>query len=71
METYRLFTVTTNSFNTFDVISTKSQDELEFDYKGVIDKGAVTNVTTSMQSGNVLFKHNGWMKKLSYDRKID
>lgn len=64
-----LFTITTNSFNTYQVLSNRTQDELEQEYYKVDDNGEVTDINKTIDK--VTFKHQGWEKSLDWDRLID
>jgi len=62
VKNFHLFTVTKNEFIEYDILSDKSQDELEFIFKKVIDNGEVSEIET--KEDKVLFIHNKNRKSL-------
>ena len=64
-----LFTVTTNSFNEYDILSKKTQNELEYEYYKVVDQGYVEDIHEGTEI--IEFLHNNRLKSLPFGRLID
>jgi len=63
---FNLYTVTTNSFREFNIISNKSKRKLEAEYYSVKDQGIVSNIEET--EDEVIFIHNRWLKSLPIER---